>query len=151
MTKRTEQQIVAEVAAAQDAYHAIVDTANRLDLKAASDAVKELRAELCAFLAHGANACPGFTVTGTIEEGQHAGKPKARKNGPGEPSCGVSPIGFLKTPEVIDNEGNLKSGAVYEVGCPVCLGRATGSSPERAVERWNAGKYVTTGENNEVR
>lgn len=111
------QKIGEKLAAARKHYQAVAHKESSAKVAAAADAVRELQDQLQAAIADGAKACP---------------------------TCKTKPIGLLKTPEVQNADGTLKSGSVYEVGCPACdVRRARGSSPEQAVEEWNAGNHNT--------
>lgn len=160
---KTETQLVKEIAAARAAYLNIVDSGNRAEVTAASAVVTALQAELQATLATGAEPCPRlladagpdgqiavrdagipFTIVGATPELVPiiSADPNDVENKTGWRVCGCTPIGMQKTPDILDKDGHLKAGAVYEVGCPLCPVRARGSSPEKAVALWNEGTHI---------
>ena len=108
-TMRTEAEIRVDIAAARESYELIVHEAPAGEVRAASDVIKALQAELAATLAAGAEPCP---------------------------ICQRPAHGMLKTPEHI-NRGKPVA-AVYEVGClddPVQFKAPTAAE---AVAGWNA-------------
>lgn len=98
----------------REQYHkAVGKDAKRSKLDELSAAIAENVAAISASISQGASPCP---------------------------QCDGHPAGMLKTPAHMHRDAEVSP--VYEVGCGACGLRSRGPSPDRTVERWNAGEYV---------
>lgn len=121
MAKQTYQAVQAAIDEAQGRYNKLTSqrTTKAVDIELEADQLKNLKQKLLQVLAEGAKPCP---------------------------SCKTQPAGMKKDSRTFEVGCLICSPSINDAGVQTSFS-ARGGSPEEAVQRWNARKFVQRDKN----